>query len=133
MFEHVDAYAGDPILSLVETFHQDPRTQKVNLGIGLYYDEQGRIPLLASVQQAEAAIAAGAASAKLVHKNSIARLKRKSLSLFILRCSLSSGRSLPAGATLPQGPAPGRPVPYTTPAIQPPPPRRASGRNRPAG
>ena len=49
MFEHVDAYAGDPILSLVETFHQDPRTQKVNLGIGLYYDEQGRIPLLGSV------------------------------------------------------------------------------------
>ena len=58
MFEHVDAYAGDPILSLVETFHQDPRTQKVNLGIGLYYDEQGRIPLLGSVQTAESALAA---------------------------------------------------------------------------
>lgn len=58
MFEHVDAYPGDPILSLVETYLQDPRPQKVNLGIGLYYDEQGRIPLLASVQQAEAAIAA---------------------------------------------------------------------------
>lgn len=54
MFEHIEAYAGDPILTLVETFNQDPRTQKVNLGIGLYYDEQGRIPLLASVQQAEA-------------------------------------------------------------------------------
>ena len=38
MFEHVDAYAGDPILSLVETFHQDPRAQKVNLGIGLGAD-----------------------------------------------------------------------------------------------
>jgi len=60
MFEHVDAYAGDPILTLVETFHKDPRTTKVNLGIGLYYDEQGRIPLLGSVRQAEAAIAAGA-------------------------------------------------------------------------
>ncbi|MGE6108070.1 aromatic amino acid transaminase [Aeromonas sobria] len=54
MFEHVDAYAGDPILTLVETFHKDTREQKVNLGIGLYYDEQGRIPLLPSVQQAEA-------------------------------------------------------------------------------
>ena len=52
MFEHVDAYAGDPILTLVETFHKDTREQKVNLGIGLYYDEQGRIPLLPSVQQA---------------------------------------------------------------------------------
>ncbi len=61
MFEHVDAYAGDPILTLVETFHKDPRTTKVNLGIGLYYDEQGRIPLLGSVRQAEAAIAAAPA------------------------------------------------------------------------
>ena len=61
MFEHVDAYAGDPILTLVETFHKDPRATKVNLGIGLYYDEQGRIPLLGSVRQAEAAIAAAPA------------------------------------------------------------------------
>ena len=61
MFEHVDAYAGDPILTLVETFHKDSRTTKVNLGIGLYYDEQGRIPLLGSVRQAEAAIAAAPA------------------------------------------------------------------------
>jgi len=58
MFEHVDAYPGDPILSLVETFHRDPRPQKVNLGIGLYYDEEGRIPLLGSVEKAEAALAA---------------------------------------------------------------------------
>jgi aromatic-amino-acid transaminase len=46
MFEHVEAYPGDPILTLVETFHADTRSQKVNLGIGLYYDEEGRIPLL---------------------------------------------------------------------------------------
>jgi len=58
MFEHVDAYPGDPILTLVETFHADTRTEKVNLGIGLYYDEAGRIPLLSSVQKAEAARAA---------------------------------------------------------------------------
>ncbi|HHQ4761710.1 TPA: aromatic amino acid transaminase [Aeromonas veronii] len=61
MFEHVDAYAGDPILTLVETFHKDTHEQKVNLGIGLYYDEQGRIPLLPSVQQAEAQRAAAPA------------------------------------------------------------------------
>lgn len=58
MFEHVEAYPGDPILTLVETFHADSRAQKVNLGIGLYYDEEGRIPLLNSVQKAEAARAA---------------------------------------------------------------------------
>ena len=58
MFEHVDAYAGDPILTLVETFNKDTHESKVNLGIGLYYDEAGRIPLLESVRQAEAARAA---------------------------------------------------------------------------
>ena len=58
MFEHVDAAAGDPILTLVETFNKDTRESKVNLGIGLYYDEAGRIPLLESVRQAEAARAA---------------------------------------------------------------------------
>ena len=49
VFQNVDAYAGDPILSLMETFKQDPRTNKVNLSIGLYYDEQGIIPQLLSL------------------------------------------------------------------------------------
>ncbi|VFS49614.1 Aromatic-amino-acid aminotransferase [Budvicia aquatica] len=53
MFEHVNAYAGDPILSLMEDFGKDPRDNKVNLSIGLYYDEQGRIPILNSVAQAK--------------------------------------------------------------------------------
>ncbi|MGL6018569.1 MAG: amino acid aminotransferase [Gibbsiella quercinecans] len=54
MFQNVDAYAGDPILSLMETFKQDPRERKVNLSIGLYYDEQGIIPQLQAVANAEA-------------------------------------------------------------------------------
>jgi len=53
VFQNVDAYAGDPILSLMETFHQDTRATKVNLSIGLYYDEQAIIPRLEAVQQAE--------------------------------------------------------------------------------
>ncbi|WP_094078522.1 amino acid aminotransferase [Pantoea latae] len=53
MFQNVDAYAGDPILSLMETFKQDPRAHKVNLSIGLYYDEQGIIPQLQAVAAAE--------------------------------------------------------------------------------
>lgn len=56
MFEHVESYAGDPILSLVETFLADPRPEKVNLSIGLYYDEQGRIPRLRAVAAAEEAL-----------------------------------------------------------------------------
>ncbi|OHX12274.1 aromatic amino acid transaminase [Chromobacterium sphagni] len=57
MFQHVDAYAGDPILSLVEAFGKDPRADKVNLSIGLYYDQAGRIPRLKAVEQAEALLA----------------------------------------------------------------------------
>jgi len=53
VFQNVDAYAGDPILSLMETFKQDPRANKVNLSIGLYYDEQGIIPQLQAVAAAE--------------------------------------------------------------------------------
>ncbi|MCF8178595.1 MAG: aspartate/tyrosine/aromatic aminotransferase [Sulfuritalea sp.] len=58
MFNHLDAYAGDPILSLVETFMKDPRSNKANLGIGLYYDEDGRIPLLDLVKRTEISLAA---------------------------------------------------------------------------
>lgn len=53
MFQNVDAYAGDPILSLMETFKQDTRPYKVNLSIGLYYDENGQIPQLQAVAAAE--------------------------------------------------------------------------------
>jgi len=52
MFEHVPRYAGDPILSLVQTFLKDPREHKVNLSIGFYYDGAGKVPVLGSVGQA---------------------------------------------------------------------------------
>lgn len=54
MFQNVDAYAGDPILSLMERFKEDPRSDKVNLSIGLYYNEEGIIPQLQAVAEAEA-------------------------------------------------------------------------------
>ncbi|HGF0771656.1 TPA: aromatic amino acid transaminase [Kluyvera georgiana] len=54
MFQKVDAYAGDPILSLMERFKEDPRSDKVNLSIGLFYDENGIVPQLKSVAEAEA-------------------------------------------------------------------------------
>lgn len=53
MFKHVNFFAGDPILSLVEVFQEDTRKEKVNLSIGVYYDENGKLPLLNSVRQAE--------------------------------------------------------------------------------
>ena len=58
MFEHVQPYAGDPIFALVDAFNADPRPVKVNLSIGIYFDEQGRLPVLPSVMQAEARILA---------------------------------------------------------------------------
>jgi aromatic-amino-acid transaminase len=53
-FSHLEPYAGDPILSLNEAFHADPRAHKVNLSIGIYFDDAGRIPVLDCVKRAEA-------------------------------------------------------------------------------
>jgi len=48
---------GDPILGLTEAFVADSRPGKVNLGVGIYYDESGRIPVLRAVRQVEEALA----------------------------------------------------------------------------
>ena len=53
-FSHLEPYAGDPILSLNDAFQKDPRVDKVNLSIGIYFDDAGRIPVLDSVKKAEA-------------------------------------------------------------------------------
>jgi len=58
LFSHIEPYAGDPILSLNEAFQKDPRGDKVNLSIGIYFDDAGRIPVLDCVRQAEAAMLA---------------------------------------------------------------------------
>jgi len=50
MYEHIPAYPGDPILSLFQAFQQDAHPHKVNLSIGLYYDDAGRIPVLDSTR-----------------------------------------------------------------------------------
>jgi aromatic-amino-acid transaminase len=60
VFSHLDPYAGDPILSLNEAFQKDTRPHKVNLSIGIYFDDEGRIPVLASVKAAEAQMLAAA-------------------------------------------------------------------------
>jgi aromatic-amino-acid transaminase len=56
MFEHIDAYPGDPILSLNENFQKDPRTNKVNLSIGIYFDDEGRLPVMQAVREAESSL-----------------------------------------------------------------------------
>ena len=58
MFEHVEPFGGDPILSLNEDFQKDPRPGKINLSIGIYFDDAGRIPVLESVRRAEQQVVA---------------------------------------------------------------------------
>jgi aromatic-amino-acid transaminase len=43
----------DPILGVTEAFNADPNPNKVNLGVGMYYDDNGKIPLLECVRRAE--------------------------------------------------------------------------------
>lgn len=53
LFSAVPLAPRDPILGLNEAFNADPRTDKVNLGVGVYCNEEGRIPLLRAVIEAE--------------------------------------------------------------------------------
>jgi aromatic-amino-acid transaminase len=55
IFADVELAPRDPILGLNEAFIADARANKVNLGVGVYYDDNGKIPLLAAVRQAEEA------------------------------------------------------------------------------
>ena len=52
-FSAVELAPRDPILGLNEAFAADNRTTKVNLGVGVYFDDNGRIPLLNAVKKAE--------------------------------------------------------------------------------
>ncbi len=58
MFQHVQPFAGDHIVSLNEAFQRDPRPHKVNLSIGIYCDDNARLPALDAVHQAEQRLAA---------------------------------------------------------------------------
>lgn len=53
MFEKIIAAPADPILGLTDIFRADKRTDKINLGIGVYKDEKGQTPVLSSVKTAE--------------------------------------------------------------------------------
>jgi len=55
LFAAVEMAPRDPILGLTEAFNADTRATKVNLGVGVYYDDNGKLPLLAAVKAAEEA------------------------------------------------------------------------------
>jgi aromatic-amino-acid transaminase len=56
LFTAVEMAPRDPILGLNEQFNADPNPAKVNLGVGVYFDDNGKLPLLACVQAAEKAM-----------------------------------------------------------------------------
>jgi aromatic-amino-acid transaminase len=56
LFSAVEMAPRDPILGLNEAFNADTRADKVNLGVGVYFTEDGKIPLLRAVAQAEKAL-----------------------------------------------------------------------------
>jgi aspartate/tyrosine/aromatic aminotransferase len=53
MFEHIQAAPADPILGLNDAYKKDPNPNKINLGVGVFKDEQGNTPILKAVKQAE--------------------------------------------------------------------------------
>src|ERR1700756_133231 len=53
LFNAVEMAPRDPILGLTEQYVADTNPKKVNLGVGVYYDDNGKLPLLECVQKAE--------------------------------------------------------------------------------
>jgi aromatic-amino-acid transaminase len=53
IFGAIDMAPRDPILGITEAFNADTNPAKINLGVGIYYDDNGKVPLLECVQEAE--------------------------------------------------------------------------------
>jgi aromatic-amino-acid transaminase len=60
LFAAIEMAPRDPILGITEAFNADKTPNKVNLGVGVYYDDNGKVPLLECVQKAEAELMAKA-------------------------------------------------------------------------
>lgn len=61
LFGSIDMAPRDPILGITEAYNADKNQNKVNLGVGVYYDDNGKVPLLECVRKAEAQLLAQAA------------------------------------------------------------------------
>ena len=81
LFTAVEMAPRDPILGLTEQFNADPNPAKVNLGVGVYLDEQGRLPVLACVAAAEQQLATGSRTRGYLPIDGIAAYDRSVQSL----------------------------------------------------
>ncbi|WP_019939299.1 amino acid aminotransferase [Bordetella sp. FB-8] len=100
LFASVEQAPRDPILGLNEQFNADTRTDKVNLGVGVYYDDEGRIPLLAAVRKAEVARIEAAAARGYLPIEGIAGYNKGAQTLLLGADSplIAAGRVLTAQA-----------------------------------
>ena len=57
MFQSLPAPKPDAILALMQTFREDPRPGKIDLGVGVYKDAGGATPIMRAVRQAERRLA----------------------------------------------------------------------------
>ncbi|MEL6641257.1 MAG: aromatic amino acid aminotransferase, partial [Pseudomonadota bacterium] len=53
MFENLQAQPADKILALMAAFRADERSEKVDLGVGVYKDATGNTPVMRAVKEAE--------------------------------------------------------------------------------
>lgn len=53
MLDTIEAKPADPLLKIMKAFRDDPRTDKIDLGVGVYRDENGETPVMAAVKEAE--------------------------------------------------------------------------------
>ena len=53
MFEHLNPQKPDAILMLIQMYREDPRKDKVDLGVGVYKDATGNTPVMRAIKAAE--------------------------------------------------------------------------------
>lgn len=58
MIENLPLKAPDPLLKIIKMFREDPRTDKIDLGVGVYKDATGNTPVMKAVKDAEAVLLA---------------------------------------------------------------------------
>ena len=75
-FDRVEMAPRDPILGLTEVYLSDKNPKKVNLGVGVYYDDNGKVPLLECVRRAEKELAERAAPRSYLPIDGIAAYDR---------------------------------------------------------
>ena len=77
MFETLKPTPPDKIIELMDLFKADPRTDKVDLGVGVYKDADGRTPVMRAVKAAEKRLLAGAGHQGLRRPPRRPRLRRR--------------------------------------------------------